>query len=62
MECEDYIKYILKFVFKCLFIFERGWHGERMSGEGQRKKETQNLKQAPGSEPGLKPKNHEIMT
>ena len=38
--------------------------------EGQREKESQNLKQAPGSEQefntepdvGLEPKNHEIMT
>ena len=41
-----------------------------MSGEGQREKETQNLKQAPGSEQavstepdaGLEPTNREIMT
>ena len=31
-----------RFFFLCLFIFERGW--------GQRERETQNLKQAPGSE------------
>ena len=31
-------------------------------GEGQRKKETQNLKQALGSDAGLKPKNPGIMT
>ena len=33
-------------------------------GEGQRERETQDPKQAPGSEPdtGLELKNHEIMT
>ena len=39
-----------KFFFNVLFIFEterdRAW-----TGEGQRERETQNLKQAPGSEP-----------
>ena len=42
-----------------MFIFERA-----RVGEGQREKETQNLKQAPGTEPdvGLKPTNCKIMT
>ena len=53
----------LKFFFKCSFIFERERERERTHthththtqieckwGEGQREGETQNLKQAPGSE------------
>ena len=39
---------IKEYIFKCLFIFER--QRDSMSREGQRERETQNLKQAPGSE------------
>ena len=55
-----------------MFIFDSGGERERdraQVGEGQRERETQNLKQAPGSElsaqrpeVGLEPVNHEIMT
>ena len=55
-----------------MFIFERGRDRDRVKvGEGQREPETQNLKQAPGSElwplstepdAGLKLRNPEILT
>ena len=56
--------------FLHLFIFEKQSETKREWGEGQREKETQKLKQAPGSEQvvstkpdmGLEPTNCEIMT
>ena len=53
-----------------MFIFERERDRDRVQvGEGQRKRETQHLKQVPGSElpaqepgAGLELTNHEIMT
>ena len=43
-------------IFKCLFIFERGRERDRAGvGEGQRKRETENPKQAPGSELSAEP-------
>ena len=46
----SYFRFFLLRFFKCLFIFksqrDRAW-----VGEGQRERETQNLKQDPGSEP-----------
>ena len=56
--------YIYLFI-QCLFIFERD---REQAGKKQRERDTQNWKQAPGSELSaqspmwLKPKNHEIMT
>ena len=52
--------FIFKNIFK-LFILERERESER-AGEGQRERETQNLKQAPG--PDVRPAltNCEIMT
>ena len=46
-----------QFFFLSLFIFER----ESEQG-GQRERETQKLNQAPGSDMGLEPTNHEIVT
>ena len=49
-----------------MFIFEREWEKQSALGEGQRERETHNLKKAPGfsTEPdvGLELTNHEIMT
>ena len=51
-----------------MFIFEReSERGKASAGEGQRERETQNPKQAPGSElsepnAGLERTNREIMT
>ena len=57
------------FVFTFIYFWETEWD-KAWAGEGERQKETQNLKQAPGSEQvvstepdvGLKPTNCEIMT
>ena len=38
------------FLFKCLFIFKRVKERQSISGRGQREREPQNQKQAPGSE------------
>ena len=43
--------YVCTYVYCLMFIFEREREREReQTGEGQREGETQNLKQAPGSE------------
>ena len=53
------------FIWSFLFIFERA---SEQAGEGQRERETQNPKQAPGSElsaeadTGLEPMSPEIIT
>ena len=57
---------LLNFIFTVLFIFER----EKVSNREEAERETQNSKQAPGSElsvstepeGGLEHVNHEIMT
>ena len=44
--------FIFYYFFKCVFIFERETERDRVRvWEGQRERETQNPKQAPGSEP-----------
>ena len=48
-----------------MFSFEREIKRQNVSGEGQRQRETQILRQAPGSKlsvSGLKLRNGEIMT
>ena len=53
------------FLKKCLFISERDQETKYVWGRGREDKETQNPKEAPGSEPsahvGLKPTSCEIM-
>ena len=63
------IYHAMSFYFFYIYFWETEWE-KACVGEGQRQKETQNLKRAPGSEQavsaepdvGLKPPNCEIMT
>ena len=60
--------YVSLYFFTFIYFWETEWD-KVWAGEGQRAKETQNLKQAPGSEQavstepdaGLKPRSYEIM-
>ena len=61
----DYAFHFLGFLARLFFlVFIYFWDRGRASRGGQRKRETQNPKQAPGSEPdeGLELKNRKIMT
>ena len=60
---------VILLFFKCVFLRERERESERAVGEGQGKRETENPKQALGSELSVqsltrdwKPRTHEIRT
>ena len=44
------VAFFSKKIFLCSFIFERERQRQSVNGGGQRERETQNLKQTPGSE------------